>query len=112
MDKEQPIVGYQQFFRRSIKERIRIFNDISAENRALLVRTQAERWLAANRSRLDDGQISLAEELIGLITPEMYRGLPKQIEPEIEALLKRIEAVFPRQDLRQLATLRAEYIPE
>jgi hypothetical protein len=63
MSQEQLEVNYDQFFLKPVKERIKIFNEISAENRAFLVKTQAERWLAANRSRLTVEQVSIVEEM-------------------------------------------------
>jgi hypothetical protein len=48
----------------ALDERRRIFTDISAENRALLIKTHIERWLAANRQRLNNEQITVVEDII------------------------------------------------
>lgn len=94
-------------------ERLKIFNEISAENRALLVRTQVERWLASNRSQLNQTQIALLDEAIQFITPDKYeenRDMEK-IQQEIEKLQKKMETVFSRDEMRQILTNRADHIP-
>ena len=113
MNQEKISIGYDQFFLKPVKERLEIFNAISAENRAFLVKTQAERWLEANRSRLNQEQIAVAEEMIQSISPEWYKNdrNSEKIEPKVEALIKKMEAVFSRDDLREFATRHAKYIP-
>lgn len=113
MNQERQMVKYDELFPKSHKERLRIINNISAENIAQLVKTHAKRWLAVNRSRLNDEQISLAEEMIQSITHKWYirDQNSEEIPPEAESLIKKIETVFSREDLLQFATLRADYIP-
>jgi hypothetical protein len=113
MSQEQPAIGYDQFFFKPVKERIKIFNEISAENRAFLVKTQAERWLSANRSRLTHEQVTIVEELIQSVSPEWYKKNRNfdEIEPEAEVLIRKVEAVLSREDVMELATERAKYIP-
>jgi hypothetical protein len=114
MNQEQLEVNYDQFFLKSVKERRNIFNEISAQNRAFLVKTHAERWLAANDSRLTHKQVSVVEELIQSISPEWYKtkhDFSDEIDPEAEVLIKKVEAVLSREDVAQLATNGAEYIP-
>jgi len=113
MNQEQLAINYNQFFLKPVKERIKILNEISAENRAFLVKTQAERWLAANRSRLTHEQVSTVEEYILSISPKWYetRDDFEKIDPKAETLVKKVEAVLSREDVMQLATNRADYIP-
>ena len=113
MNHEQITIDYDRFFTEPVKERIRIFNEISAENRAFLVRTQAERWLAVNRFRLSDDQLSIVERVIESISPEWYKPGrdSEKPNPETESLVKKLEALLPREDVLQLATNRADYIP-
>lgn len=113
MNQEQQIIGYDEFMPQPLQERRRIFNEVSAENRALLMKTHIERWLAANESRLNGEQIAIVEEMILFITPELYqeeRDIEK-IHPEIEALRRKGEAVFSREELRQILTINADYVP-
>lgn len=114
MNQEQVTIRYDKFFLSSDEERKEIFNEISADNRAFLVKTHVERWLAANRSRLTDEQVSVVEELIQSISPEWYKekyDFSEKIDPKIEALIKKVEAMLSREDVIQLAANRAEYIP-
>ena len=114
MNQEQGTIGYDTFFLKSFEERKEIFKEISVENRAFLVKTHAERWLAANRSRLTDEQVSVVEELIQSISPDWYKprlDFSVEIHPEAEIVVKKVEAVLSREDIRQLAANRAEHIP-
>lgn len=113
MNQEQATIGYDQFFLKPIKERIEIFNDISAANRAFLVKTQAERWLTANRPRLNTEQVDIVEDVIQSISAEWYKeGRDfEEIEPETQTLIQKVEAVFSREDVIELSTNRAKYIP-
>ena len=114
MNQEQIEVNYDQFFLTPDNKRRDVFAEISAENRAFLVKTHAERWLAANGSRLTHEQVSVVEELIQSISPEWYKtklDFSEEIDPKVEALIKKIEAVLSREDVSQLATNNAEYIP-
>lgn len=114
MNQKQGTIGYDGFFLCSDEERRKIFNEISADNRALLIKTHAERWLAANRSRLTDEQVSVVEELIQAISPEWYKAkhdFSEMIDPKVEAVINKVEAMLSREDVIQLAANRAEYIP-
>lgn len=114
MNQERGIIGYDTFFLTPFEERREIFNEISADNRAFLIKTHAERWLAANRSRLTDEQISAVEELIQSISPEWYEAkhdFSEKIDPKFEALINKVEAVLSPEDVTQLTANRAEHIP-
>jgi len=65
-------INYDQYFLKPVKDRLEIFNAISAEYRSFLVKSHAERWLAVNRSRLTDEQVSIVEEITQSISPEWY----------------------------------------
>jgi len=114
MDEEHGEVSYDEVFRKPSGERLRIFNEVSADNRALLVRTHAGRWLAANRARLSAGQIAAVERVIAAIEPKWYEPERDEaaFEKEFEPLIKNLETLLPREDLRQLATRNADHIPE
>ena len=113
MSYDQRVVGYDEFYLKPVEDRIKIFSEISAENRAGLVKEQAERWLAANWSRLTDEQIAVVEEVVRSIKPEWYKNRENidEISHEAEALAGKIQTVLLREDLRQLATERADHIP-
>lgn len=113
MSPEQTAVSYDQFFLKPVKERLKIFNEISPDNRASIIKTQSERWLAANRYRLTAEQIAVVEEAINAISPEWYKPNrdSEDVHPEAETMVKKVEAVLSPKDLLQLTTRRADYIP-
>ncbi len=114
MNQEQPTISYDQFMPQPRQERLRIFNEVSAENRALLIKTHIERWLAANIRRLTPEQVAVVEEVIPFITPEWYqvdRDIAK-VEREAEVFCRKLEAVFSREDVMQISNANfADYVP-
>ena len=113
MTAEQPEISYDQFMPQPPERRRQIFNGISAENRALLIRTHVMRWLATNQSRLNSEQVAVVEESIRFISPEKYqegRDMEK-IQRESEELRKKAEAVLSRGDVVQILSDRPDYIP-
>lgn len=114
MNQEQQSIGYDEFMPQPFQERRRIFDEISAENRVLLIKTHIERWLAANRQRLNNEQIAVVEEtILPFITPERYQVErdTEKVEQEADTLLQKAENVFSREDLWQIASPRADYVP-
>ena|SRR5688500_3425512 len=114
MDQEHGEVSYDEVFQKPSGERLRVFGEMTPGGRALLVRTHAERWLAANRARLSAWQIAAVERVIAAIEPKWYEPERDEAayEKEIEPLIKNLETLLPREDLRQLATRYADHIPE
>jgi len=78
-----PRIDYDLFRTKSWPERIAIFNAISAEERAELVRTHVTRWLSLHRHELTDEQIEIVEENIAFISSALYE------RPRNEALASR-----------------------
>jgi hypothetical protein len=113
MSQKQSTISYDQFMPQPLQERIRIFNEISPENRAQLIKTHVERWLAAIRRRLTQEQLALVEEIICSISPEWYKIECdfERAKQEAEVLRKRAEAVFSREDVMQIMSHRANYVP-
>ncbi len=114
MNQEQTTISYDQFMPQPRQERLRIFNEISAENRALLIKTHIERWLAANRPHLTLEQIAVVEDIIPFITPELYQADRDtvKVEREAEVFCRKLEAVFSREDVMQISNANfADYVP-
>lgn len=113
MNQEQKEVSYDELMPLPFEERLKIFNEISAENRALLVKTQVERWLETHRLQLNQTQIALLDEAVQFITPDKYEEDrdTEKVEREIEKLQKKMETVFSRDEMRQILTNRADHIP-
>lgn len=113
MTPEELTISYDQFMPQTLRRRIQLFNEVSAENRALLLRTHVERWLAANRRRLTPEQIAILKEIGERISPEWYREDRdfERLRDEVEGLRARAEAVLPLEDVVQILSNRADYVP-
>jgi hypothetical protein len=76
----------------------------TAETKAMLARTQVERFMAANKARLTPLQNDYLLELLKYLTPDSYSGLPRSADRE--TLLKNLESrmmqLFTREDAMAL----------
>lgn len=113
-NQEQTAVSYDRFMVRSRQQRLKVFGELSAENRALIIKTHIERWLAANRLRLTPEQIVVAEEILPFVKPEWYqadRDLEK-VQQEAEVFCRKLESVFSREDVLQISNANfADCVP-
>lgn len=106
-------VSYDDYMPLTRQERIKVFNEISAENRAILVKTQVERWLMVNISKLNKQQTDLLNETIEFITPDKYeedRDYEK-VERETAELSNRVSELFTQDEMMQFMSPVADYIP-
>lgn len=104
MNRARPTINYEKFKALDNQGRIKIFNEISPENRALLMKTQVENWLADNRSRINQEQLAFVEEMIGFIKPELYAEDRdyRKVTQEADKLFKKAEAVFSRDEIMEM----------
>jgi hypothetical protein len=108
----QSTVDYDTFMQQDVQGRLRTFNAITPENRAVLVRTQVERWLAANQDRLTSDQTAAMRDFIAFVQPDAYRPETRDAYlPRAKELEQRAAALFTREDLRQALTIQGSYIP-
>src|SRR5262245_50865851 len=110
----RPAVPYDQFFAMTNRsDRIRVFNEITAENKATLVRTHMERWLNRHRGRLSAEQVAMMEENIRFVTPELY-GLPKspELHAKILELAERTSGLFSASDAAQALTMQGDRVAD
>jgi hypothetical protein len=107
------VIDYDTFMRSNEQTRIELFNTASPENRAELVRTHLERWLAANRHRLSSEQIQVMEENLAFVIPDIYTPdrKPESITRQKE-LQRRTAELFSSQDMRQALTIHGDYLPK
>ena len=66
-------IDYDSFRAKPWAERVRLFNAISAEEAAELVRTHISRWLQLHREELTAEQVNIVEENISFVSSELYR---------------------------------------
>ena len=79
---------YDQFMKIESTERRATFPRLTAENKAELKRTHAQRWLAANRRDLSQRQIAAVDEAIAFVTPKLYSGAGDGDTLELERAIK------------------------
>ena len=82
-------MSYDQFMKLDSVSRVSRFREVNAETKAMIMRTHAERWLAANRGRLTNDQVALVREAIGFVTPALYRN---PSDPELKQKSDALEA--------------------
>jgi RecB family exonuclease len=104
-----PSVDYDTFWKQDLQGRLGLFNAITPENKAAIVRTHAQRWLDANRARLTTEQITLMEENVSFTTADLYRQSRNKKSKELET---RTAAIFTRDDMGHALTIYGLYIPK
>lgn len=107
------VVDYDTFMQQDVQGRIRVFNQVTPENRAELVQTQIKRWLEKNRARLTPEQLKVMDENLAFVTADRYREpMNDERRAAAQQLERRNSAVFTRDDIAQAITIYATYIPK
>ena len=106
-------VDYDTYGQSDRQTQIGLFNAITSENRALLVRTHITRWVAANSSVLNDEQLDAVKAVLEVITADLYRdGLAEeQRRGATDGVMRRLEEVFTREQIWRGFVAGAPYIP-
>ena len=105
------LVTYDEFMVRPFAERLRIFGQVTPENRAHLVHAHLVRWVAKERPRLTSEQLRALEEALSLITPAWYRHpQTNKTRLSVSRLEQELARLLPREDMRQAVTIHADYI--
>ena len=99
-------IEYDVFCTMDVKNKQKVFGEISPENRAELVRTQIRRWLDKNRSRLSAEQIKIMEENIAIVKADLYKFPRNEVElAKAKSLEQRTLAVMTREDMAEALTI-------
>ena len=67
-------MDYAAYRAKPRRERLRIFNSVTPEEKAQLVQTQIREWLEAHQHGLLPQQIAILLELIEFVNPELYQS--------------------------------------
>ena len=99
-------VDYDAFRAKPWGERVTLFNSISNEEKAQLVRTHVSRWVESHLQHLSAAQIAITDEWLTFIRPELY-ALPKTEDSmaRLKELEARTAAVFSREQMRDALTM-------
>lgn len=99
-------IEYDVFCTMDLRNKEKVFGEISPENRAALVRTQIQRWLDKNRSRLTAEQIKIMEENIAIVKADLYKFPRNEVElAKAKSLEQRTLAVMSREDMAEALTI-------
>jgi hypothetical protein len=84
-------ITYDDFMRLDARQRRERFQTMTPENKSMVVRMHAQRWLEENHDRLSADQIALMNAAIEFVSPALYGNPndPEQLEKE-EALRARL----------------------
>jgi hypothetical protein len=101
-----PDLSYDEFVKLSPDARRDQFVRLRAEQKAHIKRTHAERWLAANRSRLSAEQIAVTSEAIAFVTPDIYlQPNDPEIAKQQEAVKQKLACVLGRDNAQDAFVL-------
>jgi len=106
-----PAVDYDTFMQQDVQGRLRLFNQVTPENRAELVQTQIRRWVEKNQARLTPEQLSVMAQNLAFVTADRYRQPMNEAQmAQAKEMEARTAAVFSREDMVQALTIRGDYI--
>ena len=103
-----PWTEYDDFIKLSVHQRHARFDTISAENKAMIVRTHVERWLHNNRGRLSASEAAVFEEIVAFITPDLYRDRREDVMKREEAFEAKIRCGVSPAHVREATNLFRE----
>ena len=107
------VVDYDSFMQQDVQGRLRVFNQVTPENRAELVQTQIKRWVEKNRARLTPEQLKAMDENLAFAVADRYRQpMNEEQRAKAKELESRTAALFSREDLREALTIHGTYIPK
>ena len=107
-----PDVSYEEFVKLSPDARRDQFARLTAEQKAHIKRTHAERWLAANRDRLSAEQIAVTTEAIAFVTPEIYlQPNDPEVAKQEEVVKQKLTCALGRAYARDALCLTCHVLP-
>jgi hypothetical protein len=99
-------IEYDAFCTLDLKSKQKVFGEIKPENRANLVRTQAQRWLDKNRARLTPEQVKVMEENIAFVKADLYKFPRDEVDLALaKNLEQRTLKLMTREDITEALTV-------
>ena len=100
-------IEYDEFRRTTWEERIAIFNALSSEAKAELVRSQIAGWLERHRGELSRPQIEILEEAARMPVPELYESpKPDPLVARMKDLERRARALLTAEQCVEALTMQ------
>jgi hypothetical protein len=95
--------SYESFMQLDRQARSERFGVMRPGCKSMIMRTHAKVWLEENRVRLSDRQVTLIQEAIEFLSPELYRN---PSDPKFDRKSAELERAFrcalPRSDVMEL----------
>jgi hypothetical protein len=95
-------IAYDAFCGKSRMEKQDLFKTMTAEHKAVLWRTQIERWRAANQTRLTAEQRALLQDFHAIVPLAVARPRTADGDLKLKALEGRLTALFSEDDLKAM----------
>ena len=92
-------IAYDAFCGKSRIEKQDLFKTMTAEHKAVLWRTQIERWQAANQARITPDQRALLQEFHAIIPQAVARPRTSETDARLTLLEGRLVGSFSEADL-------------
>ena len=94
-------VSYEEFVALSTQARLVVFNRMTSDAKADLVRTHLQRWRDANANRLSRAQVSFIDErALPLIDANLYnRPMDEEKAKALEQFEQEVQQLFDRADI-------------
>jgi hypothetical protein len=103
---------YDAFMQLNVEQRHAQFKTFTPEQRADLVRTHLQRYLAKNRPRLTADQTKFLEETSKVMSADFYRQpMTVEMRQKVFDIDQRGRELFEPKEGRQVLTLDGDYIP-
>jgi hypothetical protein len=93
--------------------RLEKFQELTAAERAALLREQAVRWRRLHAERLTPEQNQLLEQMVEFIQPELFEGRRhnEDLIKTFMSLEEKISGAFTSEESLEAFTLRGSYLP-
>lgn len=93
--------SYDAFMSLSVEQKRQRFDAMSAEDKAVIVRTHAAQWLQRHRAGLSTSEVDVFEAIIAFIDPELYQRPSAATDGREEALLAKMRCRVSPQDVHE-----------
>ena len=96
-------ISYETFCQQDEGEKKKVFRAAAPEIKAVLARTQIERWRDANRPRLTPDQLDVIRELLAVSTAETFALSRQDQRVRLSSVEARAGAAFSGRELDAMA---------
>lgn len=99
---------HREYMSLDAEARRQVFNKVSADKKAELVRAQVESWREAHRQELNADQLASIDEMLAILDPELYatqKSPDRQLQ--MQEIIERANVRFAPEQFRELVLLES-----